>query len=597
MIDLKKILFSSFLLKVIFTISLFILIFISAISYQHSLSLAESTKWVMHSYKAEVALEKIFSNLKDAETAQRGLLITHDPVFIDPYITAKERVYQSSYEFEKLVEDNLKQQNNLDSLSVLINLRLSHLKENLELSRQVPINKILLLDNVILGKQLMDRIRIQINKMVELEMVYLKERQAKYDHEISFTPLITLMFLLFALLVFVFSYWKINRDLNILKIANADLIIANESTSHAQEIGAFSSWVWDLETNKLTYSDNQYLLLGCKPQSFEPSIENFLKFVHPKDKHIITDGEKQVRDKNKYAAAHFRIIRTDGAVRHFKSLSKVITGSNGKQLLIGINSDVTEQHLSNLALEERNRELEQSNNELASFNHVASHDLQEPLRIVQTYISRLNEKEIGGMSEKGKEYFVKIKFAITRMRILIDALLLYSRANKAEKVFEAADLNQILESAKQDLIQLIEEKNVKIKSAELPALSVIPFQIQQVFTNLIGNSIKYSKPNLAPVINIECKKIVAKDEPILNNDSTKTYYKISFIDNGLGFEQQYSEKIFSLFQRLHNDKEFEGTGIGLSICKKIAENHAGYIFAHGEPNVGATFTLFLPDKV
>jgi light-regulated signal transduction histidine kinase (bacteriophytochrome) len=169
-----------------------------------------------------------------------------------------------------------------------------------------------------------------------------------------------------------------------------------------------------------------------------------------------------------------------------------------KKTLIGINSDVTEQYLNNLILEERNRELEQSNKELASFNHVASHDLQEPLRKILTFISRISETETAGMSESSKEYLSRIKISATRMRILIDDLLLFSRTNKTEKVFEKSDLNLLLELAQQDLAQIIEEKNAIIKSVLLPQLTVIPFQIQQLFTNLISNSLKYSKKNHHP---------------------------------------------------------------------------------------------------
>jgi signal transduction histidine kinase len=180
------------------------------------------------------------------------------------------------------------------------------------------------------------------------------------------------------------------------------------------------------------------------------------------------------------------------------------------------------------------------------------------------------------------------------MRVLIDDLLLFSRTNKNEKIFEITDLNILLENAKQDLAQVIEDKNARIISLALPELKVIPFQIQQLFTNLIGNSLKYSKPDVSPVINIDFKLINSNEEPELNNVSSKKYLKISISDNGLGFEQQYADNIFILFHRLHQDSEYEGTGIGLSICKKIVENHSGFIKAEGKLGVGAIFTFFLP---
>jgi len=180
------------------------------------------------------------------------------------------------------------------------------------------------------------------------------------------------------------------------------------------------------------------------------------------------------------------------------------------------------------------------------------------------------------------------------MRMLIDDLLMFSRANKIEKVFEKTDFNDIIESVCQELSQIIDEKKAVISCDHLPALNVIPFQIQQLFTNLIGNSLKYNKPNVPPEIEIECEITSAAEIPGLETNAPTNYYKISVTDNGLGFEQKYADNIFILFQRLYNKSEYPGTGIGLAICKKIVENHNGYITAEGKPDIGSTFTIFLP---
>lgn len=592
--NFKKHFTPSFFLNAIFALSLFILIFISGIFYKHSTSIAESSDWINHSYMVNIELEKMFSYLKDAESGQRGFIATNETEFLQPYNTALEKINGSFSNLQKLTEDNHPQKTNLDSLYYLINLRFAQLEKTLLVRKQIPHNQSLETANMRVGKNLMENVSSQIIKMNKLENTYLNERQQKYYSKISITPFITLLLLLFSLCVFAFSYYKINRDLKKEKVANEKLRIVLASMEHAEKIGDFSTWQCDLETNKLHYSDNQYRLLGCEPQSFEATIENFLKFVHPKDKPKIIEGGNEVIQGKGYPSAFFRITRKDGEVRYIKSLSKLLIDSTGKKTLIGINSDVTEQHLNHLILEERNRELEQSNKELASFNHVASHDLQEPLRKILTFISRISEKEIADMSESGKEYLTRIKISATRMRILIDDLLLFSRTNKTEKVFEKTDLNLLLEAAQQDLAQIIDEKNAIINSVSLPELTVIPFQIQQLFTNLISNSIKYSKRSVFPEIKIECEKVIAQEQSVLNTESKKNFYKIKFTDNGMGFDQQYAESIFTLFHRLHHDTEFAGTGIGLSICKKIIENHAGYIFAEGVTDVGATFTIFLP---
>jgi signal transduction histidine kinase/CHASE3 domain sensor protein len=727
---------SSFFLKRVFLASLFILISISAVTYRHTIALSESTKSVIHSQQVHLELEQLMSYLKDAETGQRGYIISKNPIYLKPYNGSREKVEGSYKTLKLLTSDNLKQQNNLDSLHKLVDIRYSYFKKSLTLSVEKPLNEILFDKALLNGRIAMDDIRSKIDEMIDLEMVYLKERQAKYNDEISFTPIFTLSLFLFTVLVFVISYMMINRDLknvkranevlsvttesinhaeiigkfcltqwdlktkkliysdnlyrllgcepqsfeptieNYLKFvhpedthivvngagdallkgetymrsyriirkdgetrfvksigkmiqnesnhkthigiisditeqhlanlsleernlalekANAVLLITTESINHAERIGEFSTWQWDLDTNILKYSDNQYRMLGCEPQSFEPTIEKYLEFVHPEDRHIITQGGQEVLNNIGIPAAFFRIIRKDGQIRYIKSIAKSLIDINGKNTLIGINSDVTEQHLSNLSLEERNLELEQINKELASFNHVASHDLQEPLRKIQLFISRIEENEQDKMSEVGKEYFSRINVSALRMRVLIDDLLLFSRTNRAEKVFEKTDLNLVFQKANHELGEIISEKKGSIESVKLPILNVIPYQMEQLFINLISNSLKYSRAGVKPCVKIECEKVRGKDYSPFKVNGEKKYYKFTFTDNGLGFEQQNAENIFTLFHRLHHKTEYTGTGIGLSICKKIVENHAGFIMAEGRPNEGATFTFFLPE--
>ena len=442
----------------------------------------------------------------------------------------------------------------------------------------------------------MNKIRFQIDIMNELETGYFKDHQEKYSNELYFTPIITFIILFFSLVVFIVSFIKINNDLFVLKKSNEELLIKTESIKHAEVIGEFCITLWDMDSNSISYSDNLYTLLGCEPQSFEPTIENFLQFVHPDDRNIVKTGAEKAIQESKTYPRFYRIIRKDGELRYFRSIGKFISDDNNKSKThIGIIKDITQMHLINIKLEEKNHELEQSISELESFNRVASHDLQEPLRKIQTFISRISEKESLTMSGVGMEYFEKILTSVNQMRTLIDDLMLFSRTNKAEKVFETTDLNFLLENALQELSQEIEEKNAAFTRVQLPVINVIPFQILQLFTNLISNSLKYCKPGIAPVIRIDCEIVMPNGYPDLEMNNQTRYYKISITDNGLGFEQKYAESIFLLFYRLHNKTEYPGSGIGLSICKKIVENHNGFITAEGKPDIGSDFTFFLPE--
>ena len=243
-------------------------------------------------------------------------------------------------------------------------------------------------------------------------------------------------------------------------------------------------------------------------------------------------------------------------------------------------------------LEEKNRQLEQMNQALSSFAYVSSHDLQEPLRKIQTFTTRITELETN-LTERGLDYFQRIQNAAKRMQVLIEDLLTYSRTSTDERKFETVDLNTILEDVKNDLKEKIEEKHAVIKSGDLPVLNVIAFQFRQLLTNLIGNSIKFSKSDVPPKIQIT-SALEKGSSKFPGTDAAKDYHHITVTDNGIGFESEYNTKIFEVFQRLHGRSEYSGTGIGLAICKKIIENHHGFISAEGETDKGATFHLLLP---
>ena len=242
-------------------------------------------------------------------------------------------------------------------------------------------------------------------------------------------------------------------------------------------------------------------------------------------------------------------------------------------------------------LQVSNAMLEASNRELEQFAFIASHDLQEPLRKIQTF-SELLRKHISdrGMVEK---YVDKIDLSAARMAVLIRDVLDYSRVSRIEESFQPVDLNQLLENVKADFELRIAETNAELRNDKLPVIRGVALQLHQLFFNLIGNSLKFSKAN--PVITITSRQLPAEEVALVPGlQADKSYIKITFADNGIGFEQKYAEKIFVIFQRLNYEGKQTGTGIGLALSKKIVENHGGVIIAHGELNKGATFDVYLP---
>jgi PAS domain S-box-containing protein len=243
------------------------------------------------------------------------------------------------------------------------------------------------------------------------------------------------------------------------------------------------------------------------------------------------------------------------------------------------------------ALKAKNQELEIINNELSAFAHVASHDLQEPLRKIQTFADRVIQSESGNLSPKGQEALGRIQQASGKMRAFIQDILSYSKINVVGESAELTDLNELLNDVVGEFEISIEETGAAIENRGLPSLPVVRFQFHQLFLNLISNALKFSQPGRVPHVVFQSRLVTGES---VTGESTDQFYDITVSDNGCGFEEKYAEKIFEIFNRLQDIAHVEGTGIGLAVCKKIVEGHGGKMVAEGKPLEGATFHIYLP---
>lgn len=397
---------------------------------------------------------------------------------------------------------------------------------------------------------------------------------------------------------------KIARDITFQKMQEVSLRESEERYRLAIETARLGTWSLDVKNNNLVYSAETASIFGKKNEAL--TWDAMLDAVCAEDRDLVNFKLEEA-----LAAAQdgdydleYRISQASSkAIRWVRVRGKIYFAANGDaERIIGTMLDITDEKATKEKLEQTvaertadlsrmNEHLLKSNENLAQFAYVASHDLQEPLRKIQTFIDIIEKN--GGLDPVPANYFGRIKSSAERMSSLVESILEYSRIDRKETQFSKTDLNQILKEVLGDYDALITSTGAQIRVQKLPVIMGLPSQLRQLFANLISNAIKFCDGT--PVINIGTR-LLSRDQLPAHTPvpDTEQVLEISFKDNGIGFAQQYAEKIFHIFQRLHSKSTYKGTGIGLALCKKIVENHQGSIYAHGELNNGATFVVLLP---
>lgn len=580
--------------KIALAIAIVVVVYIASQFYSQMQKLNATVELIANSNETQIELEKLLSVISNYETSLRSFIITKDESYIEDRFLSRGKIERSIEKLKELTVNDSSRNENIDRLKKIIDQRFTLFRETLIVAKSTNDNRLALNAKMLQSSEVTEMMKSFVSKIVFSEITKTKLQNDSHQFELNDLIITAFLLVIVTLLVLFLSFNKMNVDIAELQKANDKLKLLNKSYNTAEMTAGFGHWMLNIETNTYTFSDNLYRLMGVEPNAFEPNSENTKAFIHPEDVEYVTKVHQDSFINQESTTMTFRFLTAKGEVKHIMAVGSFTTDGNGDSFKIGVNYDITSQYNKTLELENNNKELEYINAELESFNNIVSHDLQEPLRKIQIFISRLEDKELHLLTQQGKDYFSKVRTAANRMQTLLIDLVSYSKTIKGDKVFVETDLNLVLEEIILDLSSNIEEKKAEILINKLPTLIAIPFQIKQLFINLISNSLNYSREDVIPQIRISSKKVTAKEMLKYKISNKKEYCKIVISDNGIGFKQEYAEKIFLLFKRLENDSKYSGTGIGLAICNRIVENHKGFIKVRSTPNLGSKFYLFFP---
>jgi PAS domain S-box-containing protein len=361
---------------------------------------------------------------------------------------------------------------------------------------------------------------------------------------------------------------------------------SKKKLDQALESGKIGVWEWDIPTGVVKWDSRMETMFGMEPGTFDETFSSFENCIHELDLPHVRNAFQQALNENIPLHTVYRIKHKDNTINHITTKALVEKDPDGNPVkMSGVCFDITEMKRgAEKVLFSLNEDLRRSNRELEQFAYLASHDLQEPLRMVTSFTQLLAMRYKDKLDQDAQEF---IHFAVdgaTRMQVLINDLLDYSRIERQGRQFMQVDMHDALAQALLNLKFQINEKDARITNSDLPEVVADPGQMIRLFQNLIGNGLKFSKKS--PQIHISAVEM-------------NEHYQFSVNDNGIGIEPQYFARIFQIFQRLHPKEEYQGTGIGLAICQRIIERHGGKIWVESNPGLGSTFyfTLPKPDKI
>lgn len=598
-------------LRIIFSLLMGVLILLCVWTYWNLNNYVQTVGSIRQANFTIQTTTLILSLIKDAETGHRGYQLTSNDQYLHPYYEAQVAIPGELSKLDSVSELIPGIKTDVDQLRILTGKQLVTIEQILQATKwkstAMQPEEIRLLDE---GRKNMDEIRAvgqEINRTTRNVFTQAIEDEGGFK---TLTPINLLVIVMIAfggiLLLFTKAVALLqDRDKKSMNLENAlqDLKEETQKGIHtsnllrnildtsrdgimaftavrdeAGEIVDFSFLLINEAAGKMTHQPHSQLIgksmLECFP--------GYKDFLYPAYTKVVESGQ-DFRTEIEYDLG--------AEVVWYKILA--IKFNDGFLVTF---SDVSAEKESDLKLRNYTQELQRSNEDLEQFAYVASHDLQEPLRKIRSFGDRLITKYLSKLDETGQDYIERMQAASGRMQHLIEDLLAFSRITRSSELPGKVDLRKTFEEIEEDLSDQIAREDATLEFGKMPAVLGVKGQIRRLFQNLVSNAIKFRKPEEDPVIKIVAEKLSAlemsKEFPL--PPRYKNYVKITVSDNGIGFEEKYADQIFNVFQRLHGKNEFEGTGIGLAICKKIVTHHGGMVTARSKEGIGSEFIVILP---
>jgi PAS domain S-box-containing protein len=578
-----------------FGLGLVMLVAIALIAWRSTVHFLQTAESVAHSRAILETQERVLRHLMEMESARRGFLFTGEASALGDFNKARVLVDEHFEQLRRLVSEDATARMSIGKLRALLDASFARQEREIEVRRAQGAEAARLLFDEAESHMLGKEIHAVVRDFEERERMRLNARSDTTHFVGAATTLVIVVGSSVAFIALIAAGWMILHDIAMRRRAEAAL--AEQARLLENVIDTMPDLIFLKDTEGRFVLDNRAhrRYLGVHPSE---TLDGRTAWdVYPRD------------IARQQAEADHYVLSTGAPIRHREEPARPASpnihwlattrmplrdGSGRIIGLVGVSTDITQRKADEEKLRRFAEQLERSNAELQNFASVASHDLQEPLRKIQAFGDRLKTKCGEQLGEQGRDYLERMQNAAQRMQTLIQDLLQLSRVTSRAQPFQPCDLARIAADVTGDLEVRIEQCGGRVEMENLPTIDADPLQMRQLFQNLIANALKFHRPGVPPVVRISGEVVPAPDHSLPGARPGERIARITVRDNGIGFDPKFAEQIFVVFQRLHTKQEYEGTGIGLAVCRKITDRHGGGIVAQSTENQGAIFIVSLP---